>query len=241
MRGRRLRGARVRPGRRATARATTRATTAGLTGDGRRRARSAGPRGGRGRRAISRPSPPCPRKRRRAASSWPSRSSWSRASTWRPRSSARSMRASSSSPGWARGKTCRHGTELGTVTGPARGMLTRRARGAEPAAAALGRRDPHPAVRGRGGRHQGRASATRGRRRRSCARSRSGRSRREAEWRTAAGLDKGMLIKDNHARLAGGVGEATPPGPDRVSGGALSRPRWSGSTRSRRRSWPART
>ena len=53
----------------------------------------------------------------------------------------------------------------------------------------------------------GSRSSTRARRRRRCARSRSTPSAPAAARTIASGLDDGILIKDNHIRLGGGVAE----------------------------------
>jgi nicotinate-nucleotide pyrophosphorylase (carboxylating) len=106
------------------------------------------------------------------------------------------------------GQNVSHGTELGTVTGPARGMLT-----GERVALNLLQRLSGVATLTR--RFVDEVAGTK-------ARIRDTRKTtpllRALEKRAVeagggvahrAGLDKGILIKDNHARLAGGVGEAT--------------------------------
>ena len=143
---------------------------------------------------------------------------------------ARRARATGSSPG----------TSSASVAGRARAILTARAGGAQLPAAAVGRRH-----RSRG------ASWTRWRAR--GARIRDTRKTtpllRFLEKHAVevgggvphrSGLDTGILVKDNHVRLAGSVrrGDAARGGRRRRA--CRSRSRWSASTRSRRRSPRAR-
>ena len=125
----------------------------------------------------------------------------------------------------------------------ARALLGRRAHGAELPRPAVRRRHADRARAVRGGRgHRRPASSTRARPRPACARWRRRRSRAGGGVNHRAGLYDAILIKENHAALAGGVGEAV----RRRAGGAPGRsplevevPRhWPRSTRRWR---PART
>ena len=85
----------------------------------------------------------------------------------------------------------------------------RRARGAELPRAAVGSRDAHRALRRRPSRARARASSTRARRPPGCASWRRRRCARAAGVSHRSGLYDAILVKENHAALAGGVGEAT--------------------------------
>ena len=112
------------------------------------------------------------------------------------------------------------GTNLGAVLGPARGLLTAERVALNFLQRLCGVATVTRAVRGRGGRHEERASATRARRPRSCGRCRSGRSQAGGGVPHRAGLDAGILIKDNHARSGGGGGRGDAAGARGVAGRA---------------------
>ena len=94
------------------------------------------------------------------------------------------------------------------ATGDARALLARRAHRAELPAAAVGRRDAHRALRARGRGHRRADPRHAQDDARGCARSRRPRCARAAGVNHRAGLYDMVLIKENHAAMAGGVGAA---------------------------------